>query len=50
MEGDLALIVRLDQQQSLEKRTLSSESARQASLRGMSDFEILQSCGVEMNL
>ena len=50
MEGDLALIVRLDQQQTLEKRTLSSESARQASLRGMSDSEILQSCGVEMNL
>lgn len=50
MEGDLALLVRLDQQQTLEKRTLSSESARQASLRGMSDFEILQSCGIEMNL
>ena len=50
MEGDLALIVRLDQQQTLEKQTLNSESARQASLRGMSDFEILQSCGVEMNL
>lgn len=50
MEGDLALLVRLDQQQTLEKQTLSSESARQASLRGMSDFEILQSCGVEMNL
>ena len=50
MEGDLALLVRLDQQQTLEKQTLSTESARQASLRGMSDFEILQSCGVEMNL
>ena len=50
MEGDLALLVTLDQQQTLDKRTLSSESARLASLRGMSDFEILQSCGVEMNL
>ena len=36
--------------QAIEKRTLCSESARQASLRGMSDWEILESCGVEMNL
>ena len=40
----------VDQQQAIEKRTLCSESARQASLRGMSDWEILESCGVEMNL
>ena len=49
-EGNLALQIRLDQQQAIEKRTLCSESARQASLRGMSDWEILESCGVEMNL
>lgn len=47
---NLDLMIRLDQQQSLERRILCSETARQASLRGMSDWEILESCGVELNL
>mgnify|MGYP001663518881 CR=1 FL=1 len=49
-EGELALIVRLDQQRNREHRVLCSETAQQASLRGMSDWEILESCGVELNL
>ena len=49
-EGNLALQIRLDQQQAIEKRTLCNESARQASLRGMSDSEILESMGIDMSL
>lgn len=49
-KGELALIVRLDQQRNREHRVLCSETARQASLRGMSDWEILESCEVELNL
>lgn len=49
-QGDLALLLRLDQQQTLEKRTLCSESARQAKLRGMSDWEILELAGIDMSL
>ena len=47
---NLDLMIRLDQQQSLERRILCSETARQASLRGMSDSEILESMGIDMNL
>ena len=49
-QGDLAFLLRLDQQQTLEKRTLCSESARQAKLRGMSDWEILELAGIDMSL
>lgn len=49
-EGELALIVRLDQQRNREHRVLCSETARQASLRGMSDSEILESMGIDMSL
>ena len=48
--GTLDLLVTLDQQATIENRALSSETARQASLRGMSDSEILESMGIDMNL
>ena len=48
--GHFDFDLKLYGQQQTEARALSSETARQASLRGMSDSEILQSCGVEMNL
>lgn len=48
--GDLAFLVQLDQQDTIEKRTLTSESARQAKLRGMSDWEILEQAGVDTAL
>ena len=49
-QGDLAFLIRLDQQQNTEKRALISESARQAKLRGMSDWEILELAGVDTAL
>jgi hypothetical protein len=49
-EGAFALTIRLDQQQTLEARTLTTEEARQASLRGMSDWEILELAGVDTEL
>ena len=49
-QGDLALLVQLDRQETAEKRVLTSESARQAKLRGMSDWEILESAGIDMEL
>lgn len=48
--GTLDLLVVLDQQTTIESRVLSSEAARQASLRGMSDSEILADMGINMNL
>ena len=48
--GDLAFLVQLDQQDTIETRTLNSESARQAKLRGMSDWEILEQAGVDTEL
>ena len=44
------LLLRLDQQQTVEKRALISESARQARLRGMSDWEILEMAGIDTKL
>ena len=44
------LLLRLDQQQTVEKRTLTSESARQAKLQGMSDWEILDQAGIDTAL
>ena len=49
-KGSIAFDLKVFGQQQTEARALSSETARQASLRGMSDWEILESCGVEMNL
>ena len=49
-QGELAVLVRLDQQQTIEKRTLCSDSAWQASRLGVSDFEILDEAGIDMDL
>lgn len=49
MEG-FTLILRLDQQSNLEKRTLSSDAAWKMSQRGMSDWEILSELGVDTEL
>ena len=49
-QGDLAFLLRLDQQQTIEKRTLCSESARQAKLQGMTDWEILEEAGIDTQL
>ena len=49
-QGELALLLRLDQQQSIEKHALCSDSAWQASRRGMSNFEILHEAGIDMEL
>lgn len=48
--GTLNLLVTLDQQTTIENRALSSETARLASLRGMSDSEVLESMGIDMSL
>ena len=49
-KGDTEFMLKLYGQQQTEARALSSETARQASLRGMSDSEILQSMGIDMSL
>lgn len=49
-DGDIGLVMTLDQQATIENRALSSETARQASSAGMSDSEILESMGIDMNL
>lgn len=49
-QGEIAFMMKLYGQQQTEKRTLTSESARQAKLRGMSDWEILEMAGVDMSL
>ena len=49
-QGELAFLLRLDQQQTLEKRTLCSDSAWQANRQGMTDYEILQDAGIETEL
>lgn len=48
--GDAEFMLKLYGQQQTEARALSSETARQASLRGMSDSEILRSMGIDMSL
>ena len=48
--GDIPFMVKLYGQQQKEAEALSSETARQASLRGMSDWEILESMGIDMSL
>lgn len=49
-QGETAFMLKLYGQQQEEAHTLSSESARQARLRGMSDWEILEMAGVDMSL
>ena len=49
-KGSIAFDLKVFGQQQTEARALSSETARQASLRGMSDYEILQSMGIDMSL
>ena len=44
------LLTRLEQQMSLEKRTLTSDTAWEMSQRGMSDWEILSELGVDTEL
>ena len=48
--GNIPFMVKLYGQQQKEAEALSSETSRQASLRGMSDSEILQSMGIDMSL
>ena len=48
--GKFDFDLKLYGQQQTEARALSSETARQASLRGMSDSEILESMGIDMSL
>ena len=49
-KGKIAFDLKVYGQQQTEARALSSETARLASLRGMSDSEILQSMGIDMSL
>ncbi len=49
-KGAFVLIMRLDQQQSLEARTLNSDTAWEMSRRGMSDWEILSELGMDTEL
>ena len=49
-KGKIPFDLKLYGQQQTEAQALSSETARQASLRGMSDWEILQSMGIDMSL
>ena len=48
--GKFDFDLKLYGQQQTEARALSSETARQASQRGMSDSEILESMGIDMSL
>lgn len=48
--GDIPFMVKLYGQQQTEAEALSSETSRQASLRGMSDSEILEGMGIDMSL
>ncbi len=49
-QGEIAFMMKLYGQQQTEARALSSESARQAKLQGMSDREILELAGIDMKL
>ena len=44
------LLTRLEQQMTLEERTLNSDTAWEMSQRGMSDWEILSELGVDTEL
>ena len=49
-KGELAFDLKVYGQQQTEARALNSEAARQMRLNGMSDWEILQSLGIETRL
>lgn len=49
-QGETAFVRRLKRQQTIEKRTLCSDSAWLASLQGMTDYEILLEAGIDMEL
>ena len=49
-QGEIAFDLKLYGQQQKEAQVLNSDSARQAKLRGMSDWEILESAGIDMSL
>lgn len=48
--GELALLVRLDQQETIEKQILCSDSGWLSSRQGMTDFEILRQAEIETDL
>ena len=49
-KGELAFDLKVYGQQQAEARALNSEAARQMRQNGMSDWEILQSLGIETRL
>ena len=49
-KGDHFVMGKLDQQMTLEARTLNSDTAWEMSQRGMSDWEILSELGVDTEL
>lgn len=49
-EDAFDLLIRLEQQMTLEARTLNSDTAWEMSQRGMSDWEILDQLGVDTEL
>lgn len=49
-QGEIAFDLKLYGQQQTEAQALNSESARQARLRGMSDWEILEQAGIDTKL
>jgi hypothetical protein len=50
VQGEIAFMMKLYGQQQTEAEALSSESARLASLQGMSDWEILEQLGIDTEL
>ena len=48
--GPIPFLVKLNYQQQVEFHALNSESARQARLQGMSDWEILENAGIDTRL
>ena len=50
MMGTMDFMVRLDQQETREHRTLTSDTAWEMSRRGMSDWEILEQLGIDTEL
>ena len=49
-KGEIAFMVRLSRQQQVEAHALNSDSAWEMSRRGMSNWEILESAGIDMRL
>jgi hypothetical protein len=49
-KGEQFILTRLEQQMTLEARTLSSDAAWEMSRRGMSDWEILSELGIDTEL